>query len=188
MLFGAISKGVKKLFGGNKPARRRFASIAYDKQRPDMVDGYRKIDEDAENVAYRDDLGNVKIGIRGTASGGDVLTDAKILGGKRLEDTSRYKRSEDFVNRIKEKYKPSDISLSGHSLGGGIVNALSKKYGYQGTAFNPFLLKKEDISDKVKNVRSAFDPVSALVAKDIKTDYSKINFNPLEAHSISQFD
>jgi hypothetical protein len=69
MLFGAISKGVKKLFGGNKPARRRFASIAYDKQRPDMVDGYRKIDEDAENVAYRDDLGNVKIGIRGTASG-----------------------------------------------------------------------------------------------------------------------
>jgi hypothetical protein len=49
-------------------------------------------------------------------------------------------------------------------------------------------LKKEDISDKVKNVRSSFDPVSALVAKDIKTDYSKINFNPLEAHSISQFD
>ena len=188
MLFGAISKGVKKLFNSNKPARRRFASIVYDKSRPDMVDGFKKIDEDDENVAYRDNLGNVKIGIRGTASGGDVLTDAKILGGKRLEDTSRYKRSEDFVNRIKEKYKPSDISLSGHSLGGGIVNALSKKYGYSGSAYNPFLLKKEDISDKVKNVRSAFDPVSALVAKDIKTDYSKINFNPLEAHSISQFD
>jgi hypothetical protein len=68
------------------------------------------------------------------------------------------------------------------------VNALSKKYGYTGSAYNPFLLKKEDISDKIKNVRSAFDPVSLAVAKDIKTDYSKLDFSPLKAHGISQFD
>ena len=187
MSFGSLIRGAKRLIG-LAPKRRRFASIAYDKERPAEVDGYKKIDEDEENVAYRDDAGRVKIGIRGTASGGDILTDAKILGGKRLEDTSRFKRSEDFVNKIRDKYKPADLSLSGHSLGGGIVNALSKKYGYQGTAYNPFLLKKEDISEKVKNVRSAFDPVSLAVAPHIKTDYSKIDFNPLKAHSVSQFD
>ena len=188
MIFGAISKGVKKLFGSGNPKRRRFASIAYDSKRPDVVDGYKKIDEDEDQVAYRDDAGNVKIGIRGTSNINDVMTDVNVLGGKKLEDTSRYKKSEDFINRIKEKYKPTDISLSGHSLSGGIVNALSKKYGYTGEAINPFLLKKEDISDKIKNVRSVFDPVSSLVAKDIQTDYSKLDFNPLKAHSVSQFD
>jgi len=188
MIFGTLTKGVKRLFGGNNPKRRRFASIAYDTKRPDVVDGYKKIDEDEENVAYKDDAGNVKIGIRGTSNLKDVMTDVNVLGGKNLEDTSRYKKSEDFINRIKEKYKPTDISLSGHSLGGGIVNALSKKYGYAGEAINPFLLKKEDISDKIKNVRSVFDPVSLAVAKDIKTDYSKLDFNPLKAHGIGQFD
>lgn len=186
-MFGVISSGVKRLFG-NAPKRRKFASIAYDKKRPDDVNGFKKIDEDEENVAYRDDTGRVRIGVRGTAGASDLLTDAKILGGKKIEDTSRFKRSEDFVNRIKDKYKPADISLSGHSLGGGIVNALSKKYGYTGSAYNPFLTDKSQISDKIKNVRSVFDPVSLAVAKDIKTDYSKIDFNPLEAHGISQFD
>jgi hypothetical protein len=143
MVFGSLIRGAKRLVG-IAPKRRRFASIAYDKKRPDEVDGYKKIAENEENVAYRDDAG--------------------------------------------DQYKPADISLSGHSLGGGIVNALSKKYGYTGSAYNPFLLKKEDISDKVKNVRSAFDPVSLAVAKDIKTDYSKLDFSPLKAHGISQFD
>ena len=186
-MFGIIKSGIKKIFG-SKPSRRKFASIAYDKTRPDVVDGFQKIDEDSDNVAYRDDAGNVKIGIRGTSNLDDLKTDANILGGKQIQDTDRFKKSEEFINRIKEKYKPSDISLSGHSLAGGVVNALSKKYGYKGTAYNPFITDKSQISDKIKNVRSVFDPVSLAVAKDIKTDYSKIDFNPLKAHKISQFD
>ena len=80
MIFGAISKGVKRLFGsGNNPKRRKFASIAYDSKRPDVVDGYRKIDEDEDQVAYRDDAGNVKIGIRGTSNLNDVMTDVNAV-------------------------------------------------------------------------------------------------------------
>lgn len=187
MVIGAFTRAVKRLVGFNPPKRRKFASIAYDKSRPLEVDGYRKIAEDEHNVAYEKD-GKIKVGIAGTHDLKDVATDAKILTGKKIEDTSRYKQSEDFINKIKEQYNPSDISLSGHSLSGGIVNALSKKYGYKGEAFNPFLTDKSQISDKVKNVRSVFDPVSLAVAPSIKTDYSKIDFNPLQAHSISQFD
>ena len=186
-MFSIIRSGIKKVFG-QTPKRRKFASIAYDKIRPDEVNGFKKIDEDEDNVAYKDDLGNIKVGIRGTSNLDDLKTDANILGGKNIEDTDRYKKSENFINRIKEKYNPSNISLSGHSLGGGIVNKLSQKFGYTGKAYNPFLTDKSQISDKIVNVRSAFDPVSALVSKDIKTDYSKIDFNPLKAHSISQFD
>ena len=186
-MFSIIRSGIKKVFG-QTPKRRKFASIAYDKNRPDEVNGFKKIDEDEDNVAYKDDLGNIKVGIRGTSNLDDLKTDANILNGKNIEDTDRYKKSENFINRIKEKYNPSNISLSGHSLGGGIVNKLSQKFGYTGKAYNPFLTDKSQISDKIVNVRSAFDPVSALVSKDIKTDYSKIDFNPLKAHSISQFD
>jgi hypothetical protein len=189
MILNAIKSGVKSLFGGKKPKRRTFASISYDKTRPDVINDYKKVDEDDENVAYRDDkTGKVRIGIRGTAGADDLLTDAKILAGTKIDDTDRFKRSETFFQRIKDKYKPTDIKLSGHSLGGGIVNRLSQKYDVEGSAYNPFLLDKSQISDKIKNVRSAFDPVSLAVAKDIKTDYSKIDFNPLKAHGIKQFD
>jgi len=187
MSFGSLIRGAKRLIG-IAPKRRKFASIAYDRERPAEIDSYKKIAEDEDNVAYRDDAGRVKVGIRGTSNLADVMTDVNVLGGKRIEDTDRFKKSEDFINKIREKYKPADVSLSGHSLGGGIVNALSKKYGYTGTAINPFLTDKSQISDKIKNVRSAFDPVSLAVAPYIKTDYSKLDFNPLKAHAVSQFD
>ena len=187
MSFGSLIRGAKRLVG-IAPKRRRFASIAYDKERPEEVNGFKKIAEDEDQVAYRDDAGRVKIGIRGTSNLGDVMTDVNVLGGKKLEDTERYKKSESFVNKIRDQYKPSDISLSGHSLAGGIVNKLSKKYGYTGTAYNPFITDKSELSDKIKNVRSALDPVSLNIAPYIKTDYSKLDFNPLKAHGISQFD
>ena len=62
-MFSVFRSNVKKLFG-NRPKKRTFASISYDKTRPDVVDGFKKIDEDDDSVAYRDDKGNIKVGIR----------------------------------------------------------------------------------------------------------------------------
>ena len=185
----SLFKNVAKKVFGNRPKRRTFASISYDKQRPDVVDDFRKIDEDEDNVAYRDDNGNIRIGIRGTANIGDVMTDINLLKGKPIEETDRYKKSENFVKRIADKYG-GNIDLETHSLSGRIGNKLADKYDFikGGTSYNPFLTDKSQISSKIKNIRSPLDPVSALVAKDIDTDYSKLSsLNPIEAHGIDQF-
>lgn len=187
-MLGLFKNTFKKVFG-TKPRKRTFASISYDKQRPDVIDNFKKIDEDDDNVAYRDDKGNIKIGIRGTSNLKDVMTDINLLKGKKIEDTDRYKKSEDFVKRIADKYG-KDIELETHSLSGMIGNKLADKFDFikGGTAYNPFLLDKSQISSKIKNIRSPLDPVSALVAKDIETDYSKLsNLNPIDAHGIEQF-
>ena len=187
-MFSVFRSSVKKLFG-NKPKKRTFASISYDKTRPDVVDGFKKIDEDDDSVAYRDDKGNVKIGIRGTSNINDVITDIKLLGGKKIEDTERFKKADNFVKRIADKYG-GNIDLETHSLSGMIGNKLANKYDFikSGTSYNPFLTDKSQISSKIKNIRSPLDPVSIVVAKDIDTDYSKLSgLNPIEAHSIDQF-
>jgi hypothetical protein len=187
-MFSIFRSGVKKLFG-NKPKKRTFASIAYDKDRPLEINGFKKVDEDDDSVAYKDDKGNIKIGIRGTSNIDDVLTDIKLLGGKKIEDTERFKKADNFVKRINQKYG-NNIDLETHSLSGMIGNKLANKYDFikGGTSYNPFLTDKSQISSKIKNIRSPLDPVSIAVSKDIETDYSKLSgLNPIEAHSIDQF-
>ena len=192
MIFGAIKSGLKAFGNAINPVKKRrtFASIAYDKKRDDVINGYKKIMEDENNVAYRDNEGNVKIGIAGTHSLKDVITDIKVLGGKKIEDTQRYKQSEDFIKKINEKYRPKKMELETHSLSGMIGNKLADKYDFitGGKSYNPFLLNKSQISKKIENVRSPFDIVSGLVSPNIKTDYSKIlNTSILDAHGVEQF-
>jgi len=67
------------------------------------------------------------IGIRGTASKMDVVTDASIVVG-RLQKTSRYK--EDYQNIRKLVYEALNegkkVVLSGHSLGGSLASKITE--------------------------------------------------------------
>jgi hypothetical protein len=47
-----------------------------------------------------------------------------ILGG--FKDTTRYKQADETLKAAKEKYKPADVSLTAHSLGGRIIQDIAK--------------------------------------------------------------
>lgn len=48
-----------------------------------------------------------------------------VFGG--LKDTDRYKQADETLKAAKAKYNPADVSISGHSLGGRIVQDIAKK-------------------------------------------------------------
>lgn len=91
-----------------------------------------------------------------------------ILGG--FKDTDRYKQADETLKAAKAKYNPANVSITGHSLGGRIVQDIAKK------SDNVFALDPgQTIGQKVKgnqNVyRSAGDIVSLASAgsKNLKT-------------------
>jgi len=91
-----------------------------------------------------------------------------IVGGYR--DTDRYKQADETLKKAKAKYNPADVSITGHSLGGRIVQDIAKKSD-KVYALDP----GQTIGQKVKgnqNVyRSAGDIVSLASAgsKNVKT-------------------
>jgi len=170
----------------------RLVNLAYDDNRPNEFDNMEKIAEDKFNVAYRDknDRNKIKIGIAGSNSLDDALTDANLFFGKKIEDTDRYKQSHDFVKKITEGLSNPDVELFGHSLSGTIVNQLQKEHPeYTSTAYNPYLINTDQIATKTKNLRTATDPASMLVAfnENVKSQVEGSSLNPLDSHSLTNF-
>jgi len=48
-----------------------------------------------------------------------------VFGG--FKDTDRYKQADETLKAAKAKYNPADVSITGHSLGGRIVQDIAKK-------------------------------------------------------------
>ena len=91
-----------------------------------------------------------------------------VFGG--FKDTDRYKQADETLKKAKAKYQPADVSISGHSLGGRIIQDIAKK------SDNVFALDPgQTIGQKVKGnqniYRSAGDIVSLASAgsKNLKT-------------------
>jgi hypothetical protein len=91
-----------------------------------------------------------------------------VFGG--FKDTDRYKSADETLKAAKSKYNPADVSITGHSLGGRIVQDIAKK-GDKVFALDP----GQTIGQKVKGnqniYRSAGDIVSLASAgsKNVKT-------------------
>lgn len=182
-MFSFFKKPTKpKSFGAN------LVNFSYDEQnRPNQYNGYTKIASDKNHVAYKkgDEL---KIAIAGSNNMNDALTDAKLFLGTNIKDTSRYKDTETFLNKVMSDNQNAKVEIFGHSLSGTIVNQLKKDNPtFEATAYNPYLLSSSQIGQGTKNIRTATDPASLLVAPYITNQLTGSSFNPLESHSLLNF-
>jgi hypothetical protein len=56
----------------------------------------------------------------------DIMTDVYLaFGGIKL--TNRYKESEKALKHAREKYKPHETTLTGHSMGANVISYLGSK-------------------------------------------------------------
>ncbi len=69
-------------------------------------------------VAVKDNDGNITIGYRGTKSILDGITDLKLANGN---FDYQYKEALNFYNKVLSQNPDAQITLTGHSLGGGLA-------------------------------------------------------------------
>lgn len=91
-----------------------------------------------------------------------------IVGGYR--DTDRYKQADETLKAAKAKYNPSDVSITGHSLGGRIVQDIAKPSD-KVIALDPAQTIGQKVKGNQRIFRSAGDVVSLASAgsKNITT-------------------
>lgn len=91
--------------------------------------GYQ-FDKDLSNhnqqVYYNPNNKKLLFSVAGTHNLSDWGTDTWLaLGG--LKNTNRYTEAKKTLNKAKEKYQPTETSISGHSLGGSIAQGIASK-------------------------------------------------------------
>ncbi len=90
-----------------------------------------------------------------------------MLGLGQLKKTKRYKEANRKYNAARTKYNPSESSVVGHSLGGGIASGIGKGSD-KITTYNKGVAWGQKTRKNEKAYRTKFDPVSMNATK-IKT-------------------
>ncbi len=121
-----------------------------------------------QQVWYRPNDKKLLYTVAGTHNLKDWGTDLYLALGK-LKDTDRYKDADQTLKVAKEKYKPNDVVVAGHSLGSTISNQIASKgngdkmYGLDGGfTFGQKISKNPNFT----NVRTQGDLVIVL-GKDL---------------------
>lgn len=92
----------------------------------------------------------------------DLQTDIALAAGG-LKQTQRYQTEKNALLKAQQKYDvpAAKTYLAGHSLGGGIVNAIAPS-GSHATTYNPAFTFGQKARENVQNYRTAGDAVSIL--------------------------
>lgn len=172
------------------------ASYQAERNRPETIDGYIYDDLlSSQKVAvYHNPVGKqVIIGYRGTVptDAEDLYNDLQIIQKdfKKRDDllqSSRFKDSISIVDKVKRKYPPYTITLTGHSLGGRLAVEVGLNKNVPSINFNPgggnFKKNQSRNDGKTKIYVAKGDPISIGFAKDrnatvINKNPSKYNIN-----------
>lgn len=153
--------------------------------------GYKidsQLSNDNQQVYYNPDKKKLLMNVTGTHKSQDYITDARLaLGG--LKNTQRFKEADTTLQKAKDKYKENKVVLTGHSLGGSIVNYI-KKPDDELYALNSGVTigqKSRNPNSNAHNYRIAGDVVSGLGANQkhmttIPSPYK--TYDPLKVHSM----
>jgi len=166
---------------------KAFLHKSYDNKLQDH--GHYKVDKSLSGQrvqVYHNPINNhTVIAHRGTKGIHDVLTDAKLMFG--MKNNNRFNYSKKIQKQAEEKYKDSNITTLGHSLGSKLAEEATNKDGEIITlnkAHHPF------DNTKHKNqvdLRTKLDPVSIFNNKNNITIKSK-TINPFTEHSTNTLD
>jgi len=116
---------------------RRFAEAAY--KPPSKLGEFTRVpalSSGETSVYVNPRTGTAVIALRGSNKAGDVVTDGYLAAGQ-LSSTPRYKRTVNEVQKASDALKGYKISVTGHSLGGSLVNELTARNPHlRGVGFN----------------------------------------------------
>jgi predicted esterase YcpF (UPF0227 family) len=125
----------------------------------------RELSTEEHSVFHNSSKKETVIAYRGTSNLSDVATDSHVAMG-RERHTARYKRSEAVFEKARDKYDGS-MSVTGHSLGGGISLHIAEKYDVEGHHYNPAIsatqvFSKDHYDNKTTQqiYHTELDPVS----------------------------
>lgn len=136
----------KRSLGDLPEEARIYAELsndAYEKVAPESVKGWRLVDQSPNGTAraYRspEQPTRIIVAFRGTASPADVVTDARFVLEK-VETDPRFLEAKEFLEKVIKTYGEGSVSVTGHSLGGGIALLLTRQWpDLKGEVFNPAL-------------------------------------------------
>ena len=104
--------------------------LSKDKQKDAFKNnGYEydsELSNDNQQVYYNGNKKKLLYSIAGTHNLSDVGTDAYMAFGN-LKGTNRYIEAESNLKKAKDKYKPNETSIAGHSIGGNIGQYIAGK-------------------------------------------------------------
>jgi hypothetical protein len=118
----------------------QLSQEAYETERKRQVGSYLFDDDIStdETAVYHDPQENKTIiASRGTVVGAkDLLADVGVATGTNIGYGSRFKRTQNTFDAAKSKYKDSQLSATGHSLGGTLSASLAAANDIPATTYN----------------------------------------------------
>lgn len=184
---------MKRMTGG-KVSARDLQGLLKESYNPKNVDyGDWEIDKSLSGqrakVFTHKGTKEVAVVHRGTKGIHDWGTDLKYALGFNISKTDRVKHGVDIQKKAEAKYGKENVSTLGHSLGSVVAREAgkdSKEIISLNGAYSPQDILFKPISNKEFNVRTQYDPVSALLPiKQNKNTFTipSVGINPLTEHS-----
>jgi len=151
---------------------------------------------DNQQIYFHPPSKSLLVNVTGTHNISDIGTDAALVAGK-LQDTKRFKQAKQAIASAKSKYGVDTATLTGHSLGGGILQQGAGSKNDKVIALDSAMTIGQRVNKGQNIYRSSGDIVSVVGAgnKNVKTIQGKQKLgsglgivgkirNTLEAHNV----